>query len=122
MNSLKSLHIFGEIEVKREVDEEVRVRVLHGLDWSINGVATPPSVGVMGGFELSLDHDITSFICSWPRLEISVGESRSSILIPAQPGSFGKDIILRYLSVPWWTLGLCDILEVTVTMHLITEC
>lgn len=121
MNSIKTLHVFGEIFLKRSIDEEVEVRVLCGDEWIIRGEAAPPIVGVMGGFEFSIDRDISLSISSWPRLEIHVGESRASMLIPAQSGSIVKNEVLRYLDSPWWTLGLCDDLEFTVTMHLIAE-
>jgi hypothetical protein len=122
MYQLKTLHVFGEILLKRQIEEEVRVGVLYGNDWTSRDDVELPCVGVIGGFEFTLDRDTGSPVSSWPRLEIVVGVSRSSIIVPALNGSYEKAHILRHMDAPWWTLGLYDTLEVTVTMHIIAEC
>ena len=121
MDRMKTLHVFGEVALRQPIFDDLGIRIVCGPDWKIAGDMALPTIGLMGGFEFSLNHDKNVGILSWPRIQLFVGESSCSILIPASPGLSETKQSLRHLNAPWWTLGLCDVLELSVTLHIIEE-
>lgn len=120
MDHLKTLHVFGEVALRQQIEGELGIRIVCGSDWHIAPDIASPSIGLMGGFEFTLNHDENVSVSSWPRIQLFIGESCCSILIPTKTGSSESKQFLRYVNSPWWTLGLCNVLELSITLHIIT--